>query len=55
MKSDIEEFLEFRKKFTKRQWHELTQAVEHRFNEKAAHLKLDDSDIQIISKRLDYL
>lgn len=54
MKSDIEEFLAFRKKFTKRQWYELTQAIEHRLNQKADQLVLDDQDIQIISEQLKY-
>ena len=52
MKETIEEFLEFRSQFTKREWHEINQAVEARLNQKADQLMLDDSDIEIISSRL---
>jgi hypothetical protein len=53
MKETIKEFLKFRSQFTKREWHEIHQAVEARLNEKADQLKLDDSDVEIISKRLE--
>ena len=53
MKEAIEEFLKFRSQFTKREWHEINQAVEARLNQKADQLKLDDSDVEIISKRLE--
>lgn len=52
---DIRQFLEFRKKFSKRQWRELEQAVASRLNEKADQLTLDDSDIQIVSERVEFL
>lgn len=52
MKETIEKFLEFRSQFTKREWHEINQAVEARLNQKADQLMLDDSDIEIISSRL---
>ena len=52
MKETIKEFLEFRSQFTKREWHEINQAVEARLNQKADQLMLDDSDIEIISSRL---
>ena len=52
MKETIKEFLEFRSQFTKREWHEINQAVEARLNEKAGQLTLDDSDLEIISDRL---
>lgn len=52
MKETIKEFLEFRSQFTKREWHEINQAVETRLNQKADQLMLDDSDIEIISSRL---
>lgn len=52
MKETIEEFLEFRSQFTKREWHEINQAVETRLNQKADQLMLDDSDIEIVSSRL---
>lgn len=51
-KKDINEFLEFRKKFSKLEWFEINQAVSFRENEKANQIKLDDSDIEIISERL---
>ena len=53
MKETINEFLKFRSQFTKREWFEINQAVEARLNEKADQLKLDDSDVEIISKRLE--
>lgn len=53
MKETINEFLKFRSQFTKREWLEINQAVEARLNKKADQLKLDDSDLEIISKRLE--
>lgn len=53
MKEKLNEFLKFRSQFTKREWHEITQAVEARLNQKADRLKLDDLDLEIISKRLE--
>lgn len=53
MKGTIKEFLKFRSQFTKREWHEINQAVEARLNQKADQLKLDDSDVEIISSRLE--
>ena len=52
-KETINEFLKFRSQFTKREWFEINQAVEARLNQKADQLKLDDSDVEIISKRLE--
>ncbi|HEU8594802.1 TPA: hypothetical protein VWO71_001227 [Streptococcus pneumoniae] len=52
MKEKLNEFLKFRSQFTKREWIEINQVVEARLNEKANQLKLDDSDVEIISKRL---
>lgn len=52
MKEKINEFLKFRSQFTKREWLEINQAVEARLNKKADQLKLDDSDVEIISSRL---
>ena len=49
----IKEFLKFRSQFTKREWFEINQAVEARLNQKADQLKLDDLDVEIISKRLE--
>lgn len=53
MKETVNEFLKFRSRFTKREWIEINQVVEARLNEKADQLKLDDIDIEIISKRLE--
>lgn len=53
MKETINEFLKFRSQFTKREWFEINQVVEARLNEKADQLKLDDLDLEIISKRLE--
>lgn len=53
MKEKLNEFLKFRSQFTKREWHEINQAVEARLNQKADQLKLDDLDLEIISKRLE--
>lgn len=53
MKEKLNEFLKFRSQFTKREWFEINQAIEARLNQKADQLKLDDIDIEIISKRLE--
>lgn len=53
MKEKLNEFLKFRSQFTKREWFEINQAVEAHLNQKADQLKLDDSDVDIISKRLE--
>ena len=53
MKEAVKEFLKFRSQFTKREWFEINQVVEARLNEKADQLKLNDSDVEIISKRLE--
>ena len=53
MKETIKEFLKFSSQFTVREWFEINQAVEARLNQKVAQLKLDDSDVEIISKRLE--
>lgn len=50
MSKDVQQFLEFRKKFTKREWHELNRAVEVRLNEKADQLELDDFDLKVITE-----
>ena len=52
-KETIKEFLKFRSQFTIREWFEINQTVEARLNEKADQLKLDDLDVEIISKRLE--
>ncbi len=53
MKETIKEFLKFRSQFTVREWHEINQVIESRLNEKAGQLTLDDSDLEIISDRLN--
>ena len=53
MKEEVKEFLKFRSQFTKREWFEINQVVEARLNEKADQLRLDDSDVEIISSRLE--
>nr|DAO08011.1 MAG TPA: hypothetical protein [Caudoviricetes sp.] len=53
MKEKLNEFLKFRSQFTKREWIEINQVIDSRLNEKADQLKLDDSDLEIISKRLE--
>lgn len=52
MTETINEFLKFRSQFTKREWFEINQVVEACLNEKADQLKLDDLDLEVISKRL---
>ena len=52
-KTAIKEFLKFRSKFTKREWHELNQAIDERLNQKADQLKLDDLDLVAISDKLE--
>ncbi|HEM4412094.1 TPA: hypothetical protein U1Y71_002163 [Streptococcus suis] len=53
MSKDVQQFLEFRKKFTKREWHELNRAVEAQFAKKADQLELDDFDLKVITERLE--
>ena len=53
MKETIKEFLKFRSQFTKREWFEINQVIDERLNQKADQLKLDDLDLEIISKRLE--
>lgn len=45
MNESIKQFLEFRKKFTKREWFELNRAVEAQSSKKADQIILDDLDI----------
>ena len=49
---DIRNFLEFRKKFTKREWFEINKAVANQENKRADQIILDDSDVNEIQKRL---
>lgn len=43
---DIKQFLEFRKKFTKLEWHEINEAVRLQESKRANQIVLDDSDIR---------
>ncbi|WP_179299992.1 hypothetical protein [Staphylococcus delphini] len=48
MQKTIQQFLEFRKQFTPRQWYEINQIIETQFKKKAAELQLDDQDVEAI-------
>ena len=45
---DIKQFLYFRKKFSKKEWHEINEAVRLQENKRADQIVLDDSDIKKI-------
>lgn len=51
--NDIKSFLEFRQKFTKREWHEINEAVRLQENKRADQIVLDDSDVNEILARID--
>ena len=53
--ADVVAFLNFRRKFSTREWHELNRAVEAREMEKADKIELDDLDLEIILWKLDFL
>lgn len=48
MQDTIKQFLEFRKQFTPRQWLEINRIIDGQFNKKAAELRLDDQDVEVI-------
>lgn len=50
MEKTVQQFLEFRKQFTPRQWYEINQIIESQFKKKAAELQLDDQDVEVIKK-----
>lgn len=50
--SDVDEFLNFRKKFTRAEWGELNHVVNLVENKRANQVKLTDSDIEEIKGRL---
>lgn len=50
MQDTINQFLEFRKQFTPREWHEINRIIDGQFNKKAAELQLDDQDIETIER-----
>lgn len=49
---DIKSFLEFRKKFTKREWFEINKAVADQENKRADQIILDDSDVKKVMARI---
>lgn len=49
---DIKSFLEFRQKFTKREWHEISEAVRLQENKRADQIMLNDSDAKHILVRI---
>lgn len=51
-REDVIDFLNFRKKFSKREWFEINKTVADRENEKADKLVLDDFDIEVILERI---
>lgn len=52
-KQDLNLFLKFRKKFSKKEWYELQKEVDAQIKEKADKLELDDSDINSILQRFE--
>lgn len=50
---DIKKFLEFRKKFTRREWFEINKAVSDQENKRADQIILDDSDVNEILDRIN--
>lgn len=50
---DIKKFLEFRKRFTKREWFEINKAVSDQENKRADQIILDDSDVNEILARIN--
>lgn len=53
-KEDLISFLNFRKKFSKREWSEINKIVADRERQKADKLELDDFDIEVILDRVVY-
>ena len=49
---DVNDFLEFRKKFTRSEWDELNHVINLVENKRANQVKLTDSDIEEIKGRL---
>lgn len=52
-KEDLISFLNFRKKFTKREWSEINKIVADRERKKADKLELDDFDIEVIHEKIE--
>lgn len=51
-KDDIIKFLEFRKKFSQLEWHEINKAIRLQENKRADQIVMDDSDIKHILVRI---
>lgn len=52
-KEDLINFLNFRKKFSKREWSEINKIVADREREKADKLELDDFDVEVILEKIE--
>lgn len=52
-REDLISLLNFRKKFTIREWFEINSIIENRVKEKADKLVLDDFDIDVILERIE--
>lgn len=50
--SDVDEFLNFRKKFTRAEWSELNHVIELVEKNRADQVKLTDSDVEEIKNKL---
>mgnify|MGYP006935557750 CR=1 FL=1 len=51
-KEDIEEFIKFRQKFSKREWFEINKAVEDQEREIANQIVLSEQDIYEVLDRI---
>lgn len=52
-KEDLVSFLNFRKKFSKREWSEINKIVADREREKADKLELNNFDIAVILEKIE--
>ena len=52
-KEDLISFLNFRKKFSKREWSEINKIVADREREKADKLELNNFDIAVILEKIE--
>ncbi|WP_278276397.1 hypothetical protein [Staphylococcus epidermidis] len=50
MQDTINQFLEFRRKFTASQWQEINNIIDSQYRKKAAELQLDDQDVETIER-----
>ena len=51
-KEDLINFLNFRKKFSKREWSEINKIIADREREKADKLELNNFDIEVILEKV---